>query len=52
VLGVDRLAGFLFDELLTQPIAGGLVDCRNAMCSALEQAACSAIGQETRASLR
>jgi hypothetical protein len=26
VLGVDRLAGFLIDELLTQPIAGRLVD--------------------------
>jgi hypothetical protein len=52
VLGVDRLAGFLIDELLTQPIAGGLVDCRNAMRSALKQAACSAVGQETRASLR
>src|SRR5262245_47366567 len=26
VLGVDRLAGFLIDELLAQPIAGGLVD--------------------------
>jgi hypothetical protein len=26
VLGVDGLAGFLVDELLTQPVAGGLVD--------------------------
>jgi hypothetical protein len=26
VLGVDWLAGFLIDELLTQPIAGRLVD--------------------------
>ena len=26
VLGIDRLAGFLIDELLTQPIAGRLVD--------------------------
>src|SRR5438309_1767316 len=25
-LGIDRLAGFLIDELLTQPIAGRLVD--------------------------
>ena len=30
VLGADRLTGFLIDELLTQPIAGGLVDLREA----------------------
>ena len=35
VLGVDRLAGFLIDELLTQPIACPLVICRKAMRSAL-----------------
>ena len=52
VLGIDRLASFLIDELLTQPIAGGLLICRKAMRSAVEQAACSAIGHETRASLR
>jgi hypothetical protein len=33
VLGWDRLAGFLIDELLAQAIAGGLVDLpeRNAL---------------------
>ncbi len=35
VLGIDRLAGFLIDELLTQPIAGRLVDLPegNALCA-------------------
>ena len=52
VLGADRLTGFLIDQLLTQPIARGLVDLPEPMRSAVEQAACSAIGHETRASLR
>jgi hypothetical protein len=50
VLGGDRLAGLLVDELLAQPIAGGL--WRKATRSEVEQAACSAIGHETSASLR
>jgi hypothetical protein len=35
VLGGDRLAGFLIDELLAQPIAGGLVDLpeADALCA-------------------
>ena len=37
VLGFDRLAGFLIDELLPQPIAGRLVDLPggDALCAAL-----------------
>jgi hypothetical protein len=35
VLGADRLAGFLIDELVAQPIAGSLVDLPegDALCS-------------------
>ena len=32
VLGADRLAGFLIDQLLTQPIAGGLIDLPEGRC--------------------
>jgi hypothetical protein len=45
-------SSLLVDELLAQPVAGRLVDRRKAMRSAVEHAACSAIGHETSASLR
>jgi hypothetical protein len=52
VLGADKLAGFLIDELWRSRLPVALLICRKAMRSAVEQAACSAIGHETRASLR
>ena len=52
VLGSDRLAGFLIDELLRSRLPVALLICRKAMRSKLEHAACSAIGHETNASLR
>ena len=52
VFRCDRRAGLFIDKLLAQAIAGGLVDLPEGDASAVEQAACRAIGQETRASLR
>jgi hypothetical protein len=52
VLRSDRRAGLFIDQLLAQTIAGGLVDLPECNALAVEHAACRAIGQETRASLR
>jgi hypothetical protein len=52
VFGGNRLAGLFINELLAQRLPVALLICRNAMRSAVEHAACSAIGQETSASLR
>jgi hypothetical protein len=49
---LDRLAGPFIDEPLAQAVAGGFVDLAESIRSAVEEAAWSAIGQETKASLR